>query len=128
MATTVNALKIRRMLGPKKWLPPQPWGPDGWCFGNTDFTMSIIVSCAWMDGVEWIHASIAYTEHGMPIFEASTGSTVPTHDDMQMLHAAIFGEGYAYQVFPVMEEGVLHLFGRSDGKPVLPEFGGQGAL
>lgn len=117
MASIIDALRVRKMLGAKGWFPPQPWGPDGWCFGSNDFTKSIIASCAWMDGVEWIHASIAYND-----------GTIPTNDDMQMLHAAIFGEGYAYQVFPVFEEGALHLFGRSDGRPVLPEFGGQGAL
>lgn len=118
MASTIDALKVRRILGPKQWLTPQPWGPDGWCFGSADFTKSIIVSCAWMDGVEWIHASIAYTDN----------ETIPTNDDMQALHAAIFLEGYAYQVFPLYEEGTLHLFGRSDGKPVLPEFGIYGTI
>lgn len=113
MATTINALRMRKLLGPTEWMAPEPYGPDGWCFGSTDFRRSIIVSAAWMDGAEWIHASIAYSDH----------VTVPTNDDMQMLHAAVFGEGYAYQVFPAWEEGTLHLFGRSDGKPVLPEFG-----
>ena len=122
MATTVDALRIRKVLGAKEWFAPESWGPDGWCFGSKDFTKSIIVSVAWMDGVEWIHASIAYTDH----------ETIPTNDDMQMLHTAIFGEGHAYQVFPAFKDiendTVLHLFGRSDGKPVLPEFGSRGAL
>jgi hypothetical protein len=124
MATTVNALRIRKALGPTEWMPPEPYGPDGWCFGSTDFRRSIIVSAAWMNGAEWIHASIAYSDH----------VTMPTYQDLKTLHQAVFGEGYAYQIFvPTrdhvdLHETALHLWGRSDGKPVLPEFGGMGTI
>jgi hypothetical protein len=124
MATTVDALRARNILGRKEWFPAEPYGPDGWCFGSVDMTRSIIASCAWMEGVEWIHASIAYSDH----------ETMPTYDDLVLLHKAIFGEGYAYQVFTPPDEHVnihetaLHIWGRSDGKPVLPEFGDGGTI
>lgn len=124
MPTTVSALRVRKILGVNEWMAPEPWGPDGWCFGSADFTRSIIVSAAWMDGAEWIHTSIAYSDH----------TTMPTYADLKLLHAAVFGEGYAYQVFAPPNQNVnihataLHLWGRSDGKPVLPEFGGLGTI
>jgi hypothetical protein len=122
MATTVNALRIRKLLGPTEWMAPESYGPDGWCFGSTDFRRSIIVSAAWMDGAEWIHASIAYSDH----------VTMPNYYDMALLHRAVFDEGFAYQVFSANtqadDDEALHLFGRSDGKPVLPEFGNEGMI
>lgn len=124
MPTTVNALRVRKLLGVKEWFPPEQYGPDGWCFGSVDFTRSIIVSVAWMDDAEWIHASIAYSDH----------TTMPTYDDLKLLHQAVFGEHYAYQVFAPPDQHVnihstaLHLWGRVDGKPLLPEFGGLGTI
>lgn len=124
MPTTINALRARKILGRDDWFPAELYGPDGWCFGSCDLTRSIIASCDRMDGVEWIHASIAYRDH----------TTMPTYDDLKLLHRAIFGTGFAYQVFTPPSEHVnihetcLHLFGRSDGKPVLPEFGFQGTI
>lgn len=109
---TVNALHARKILGRKGWFPPEPWGPDGWCFGSNDYSRSIIASAAWKDGVEWVHASFAYSDK----------VTVPTHDDLMLMHEAIYGGGYAYQVFPSIDKHALHLFGRADGQPVLPEF------
>lgn len=123
MPTTINALRARKVLGVKEWFQPVEYGPDGWCFGSQDYTRSIIVSCAWMDGAEWIHASISYSDH----------ETMPTYDDLVLLHRTFF-PGYAYQVFAPPDQHVnihetaLHLFGRVDGKPVMPEFGGMGTI
>lgn len=76
--------------------------------------------------VEWLHASLAWND------------VMPTYGDLQMLHRAVFGRRrYAYQVFAPeakhidgsvrdglpAHEYALHLFGRVDGKPALPEFG-----
>jgi hypothetical protein len=53
---------------------------------------------------------------------------VPDYADLKLLHTAVFADGWAYQVFapPVkhvnIHEHVLHLFGRLDGSPVLPDF------
>jgi hypothetical protein len=50
------------------------------------------------------------------------------------LHSAVFGEGHAYQVFvPTSEhinlkENVLHLWGKADGTPALPDFGRFGTI
>ena len=76
--------------------------------------------------VEWLHASLAWQ------------TQMPSYEDLQLLHRAVFGRRrYAYQVFAPAEKHIdgstrdglpahefaLHLFGRVDGKPVLPEFG-----
>lgn len=88
---------------------------------------SIIVSQAAYDGVEWLHASIAW------------GDRMPGYEDLQLLHRSFFGRRrYSYQVFAPESEHVsglndpdglpgheyaLHLWGRVDGKPSMPEFG-----
>lgn len=60
---------------------------------------------------------------------------MPTYDDLVMLHRAVFGlDSYAYQVFAPQRQHVnihnfaLHLWGRADGRAVLPEFGLQGSI
>ncbi len=78
-------------------------------------------------GIEWLHASLAW-DHVMP-----------TYEDLVLLHRAFFGrKRYAYQVFAPESEHIsgtndrdglpgheyaLHLWGRIDGTPALPEFG-----
>ena len=55
-------------------------------------------------------------------------------DILADLHAAVFGAGYAYQVFAPPSEHVnihefaLHLWGRLDGRSALPEFGAGGSI
>jgi hypothetical protein len=75
---------------------------------------SLIVTQADDDGREWIHASIAF-------------DTDPTYADLQLLHHAVYGRRrFAYQQFVPhtdhvnQHEHALHLWGRADGKPVLP--------
>jgi hypothetical protein len=115
MATSFDVLTIRRRLGRSNWAAPRPFGPDGWSFMNLDGHASVIVSCAPADGEDWVHASIARDE-------------MPTYADLKMLHDAVFGDGWAYQVFAPPSEHVnihehaLHLWGRLDGKPALPDF------
>lgn len=124
MSTTVDGLRLRRILGRKYWLAPEPFGPDGWALISRDNTASVIVSAADYDGIEYIHASVASADH----------TTMPTYDDLCLLHKAVFGDGYAYQVFAPpsqhvnIHEAALHLWGRADGKPVLPEFGSEGTI
>jgi hypothetical protein len=118
---SVNPLAMRQVLGRKGWLPPEPFGPDGWSLVRRDRTGSVIVSSAEFDGATWIHASIA-------------GQEMPTYEDLVQLHAAVFGDGYAYQVFVPpsqhvnIHEHALHLWGRADGRPVTPEFGVWGTI
>jgi hypothetical protein len=64
---------------------------------------------------EWLHASIAFTDED------------PSYADLRLLHRAVFGrKRFAYQQFVPPEHHVdihshaLHLFGRSDGAPVMP--------
>lgn len=83
---------------------------------------SIVVTQSDWDGVEWLHASIAY-------------STTPTYDDLALLHRAVFGrKRYAYQVFAPesdhidIHENALHLWGRADGAIITPDFGMWGMI
>lgn len=115
--TNIDALGIRRRLGHTSWKTPRPHGPDGWAFINRNDVTSIIASCApHDDGNEWVHASIAHSNR------------MPTYDDLKLLHRAVFGDGWAYQVFAPpsdhvnIHEFALHLWGRLDGQPVLPDF------
>jgi hypothetical protein len=111
-------VKIRQRLG---------YGPAGVALtvmmpdGRTG---SIIVSQSDQPGdvTEYLHASIAIPP-------------VPTYDDLCLLHRAVFGRRrWAYQVFAPEGEHVniradaLHLWGRADGKPLLPDFGQYGTI
>lgn len=117
MSTSLDALRIRKVLGRKIWSPPEPFGPDGWRFVTNDKRGSIVVTCADReDGTEYVHASIAWTDR------------MPSYAEMCLLHTAVFGDGYAYQAFVPRAYHVnihsyaLHLWGRLDGGPILPEF------
>jgi hypothetical protein len=119
VSSHVDGLVLRRIMGRDEWEPPEPFGPDGWMMRHrVDGTL--IATCAEADdGVEWVHASIAFTDRD------------PTYLDLKRLHRAVFwrGEGFAYQVFLTgpehvnIHEHALHLWGRLDGQPVLPRFG-----
>lgn len=117
--SNVDALAIRRALLDYEpgWGEPDRYGPDGWAFVHRDRARSCIVSCAPHDGEEWLHASITGREG------------VPDYETLKMLHRAVWGhDGWAYQVFAPSAEHVnihdcaLHLWGRLDGKPALPDF------
>ena len=119
----INALAIRRALG-RSWGPPYPLGDDCWVFDAP--SKRIIVSYDDMSepGTEWVHASISHEdEHRMP-----------SYSDLKELHQAVFGKGHSYQCFvPASEhinirDNVLHLWGRLDGKPALPNFGQFGSI
>jgi hypothetical protein len=122
---TIDALKIRKRLGRDKFLAPLPYG-DGWKFDGPDprdFTRIIVSPWIEPGGVEWVHASISHS-HGV----------MPTYGDLKILHQAVFEPGYSYQVFvPPAEHinitaNVLHLWGRLDGAPALPNFGRFGTI
>lgn len=124
MATTSDPLKIRSVLGHKEWGTPTEFGPDGWYFTRNDRTATVIVTAAEYDGIEYMHASIATVN----------GETMPSYAELVVLHRAVFGTGYAYQVFAPPSQHVnihptaLHLWGRVDGRPVMPEFGSEGTI
>lgn len=116
---TVNGLNLRRVFGRTIWGVPEPFGPDGWRMTHLLGNGSVIVTTSDVPGDphEWTHASISWTDH------------LPTYYDIDMLKRAVWGDtGYAYQVFVPADQHVniheyaLHLWGRADGSPVLPEF------
>lgn len=116
--TSFEPLRIRRLLGRGDWSTPVRFGPDGWRFQHLDGDASVIITCApaGEDSADWVHASIARTDR------------MPSYRDLKLLHAAVFGDGWAYQVFAPpsdhvnIHEHALHLFGRLDGRPALPDF------
>lgn len=126
MATTVDGLRLRKVLGRDDWLAPKPFGLDGWSLLSREPGASIIVSVGPVgfgpDQREWIHASI------------SRDDRMPSYDDLALLHRAVFRDGWAYQVFAPSEHHVnlhahaLHLWGLVDGSAVLPNFGEFGTI
>lgn len=118
---------LRREIA--KHLPPalgwtiRPFGPDGASAANSRSRTSVIVTRAnHADGVEYVHASIAHPDR------------LPTYAELVRLHRIAFGNGYAYQVFAPSRAHVnihdyaLHLWGRRDGAPAMPDFGAGGSI
>lgn len=109
-----------------RWFPGVTFGPDGFSTSETGGRgRTVIVSCADHDGPsagEWVHASV------------SRPTSLPSYHDLTALRAAIWPDGFAYQVFAPPSRHVniharaLHLWGRSDGANVLPDFGAQGTI
>ena len=122
MSSPIDALRVRRSLGRDEWGAPDSFGDGGWSFKAKNGPGSILVT-AWPfeKGEAWLHASI------------SGGDRMPTYDDLAGVHKAVWGtDGYAYEVFAPDSQHVnlhpyaRHLWGRTDGAPVLPEFGRGG--
>lgn len=131
----VNPLHVRRTMGRKVWGVPEPYGPTGYrlhafAHDRIDPIGTIIVSVSELpdaqasgDFTDWTHASMSWADR------------VPTYDELVLLKSAVWGdEGEAYQVHPRAERHVnlhefaLHLWGRADGAPVLPDFGRFGTI
>lgn len=119
----INGLELRKKLGPKRWGIAEEFGCCGWAIRNKLGNLNILVTGDHQsDSVQWVHASI------------SRRLEMPTYDQLKVLHAAVFGDGWAYQVFAPPAEHVnihanaLHLFGRLDGERVLPDFGRYGTI
>jgi len=117
-------LSALRRLGPGKPTAHEPSGVGIRLYSSSAVCNgSVIVSQAERDGTEWIHASIAREQF------------MPSYADLVILKQGVFGpDRYAYQVFPPasqhvnIHERALHLWGRADGKPQLPEFGCDGTI
>lgn len=121
----IDALALRAALGTHEWLPPRPLVDpiNGWGLGHRSGDGSVIVSIHEVSNQPlWIHASM--TRRGR----------CPSYEDLTQLHRAAFGTGWAYQVFAPPEhhinhhEYALHLWGRLDGAPVLPDFAQEGTI
>jgi len=116
--TTLSPLDIRRRLGRSNWSTPHRNGPDGWAFVELGGRGSVIITVAPAgdDGADWIHASVAWIKE------------MPTYSDLKWLHAAVFEDRWAYQIFAPpsdhvnIHEYALHLYGRVDGQRALPDF------
>lgn len=125
-AALIDGLHIRRVMGRKTWDPPVPYGANGWALRRADGRASIIVSVdvapAADDGVLWVHASM------------TSADSTPGYEELTRLHQAVFRGGWAYQVFAPPQHHVnlhahaLHLWGRLDGQPALPNFGALGTI
>ena len=125
-----NLLDIRRKLGRDRFLAPREQFIKGqWVFGGYGLSKgtSVIVSCAlhYTPGAgetDWIHASISHNDR------------MPSYEDLVLLHKAVFGDKWAFQVFaPVahhvnIHANALHLWGRADGVNQLPNFGEFGSI
>jgi hypothetical protein len=112
----------RTLAGKWRW---DPFGPDG-VVGDTPDGRSVIITAAETpdDGFyDWIHASVARPDR------------LPSYHDLVTLKAGVWGDdGFAYQVFASSDRHVsihnfaLHLWGRADGRNVLPDFGAAGTI
>lgn len=125
MTGNIDALAIRKRLGRKAWSLPMEFGPDGWLFLSIVEDKKIIVTYGAVgdSAGPWLHASV------------SRPNRMPDYQDLVDLHFAVWGpEGWAYQVFAPQGDHVnihpyaLHLWGRLDGTPVLPNFGAFGSI
>lgn len=126
----MDPLRIRNVLGRKEWYPPEMYPQhsnqpgQGYQFDSRDGRRILVT--AWReDGADWIHASISHHD----------AAAMPTYDDLKLLHRAIWGGvGHSYQVFVPEDKhinirsNVLHLWGKADGQPVLPDFGKYGTI
>ena len=121
--TTVDGLKLRAALGRKEWGVPTRFGPDGWMIMRQNRMAGVIATACEFEGAEWIHASIVHHDQ-----------TMPEYGELKLLHKAVFGDGFAYQVFAApgshvnIHEYALHLWGRADGEAMLPDFGVGGSI
>lgn len=117
--THVDGLRLRRVFGAQFWREPEKFGPDGWRMWSKEGTSSVIATTFdWDDGVMYTHASIWHQDR------------MPSYEDLVRLKQAVWGsKGYAYQYFVPdsshvnINPTVLHLWGRTDGQPCMPDFG-----
>ena len=120
----LKPLAIRRRLGRAQWAAPQPYGLGGWLFEPLQEHDPRILASVHPETPDewWIHASIFRR------------GRMPDYEDLKLLHAAVFGRRWAYQVFAPpadhinLSPYVLHLWGRADGLPSLPNFGQYGTI
>jgi hypothetical protein len=125
---SINGFDVRRRLGKKVYKEPIEFGPDGWMLFRLDRKGQVIVTASHAPDDEdetgdvWLHASISRTDR------------MPNYKELTELHAAVWPDGYAYQVFapPAAHINIhpraLHLWGREDGAIQLPDFGVKGTI
>lgn len=124
MTGILDPLQLRKRLGRDLWGPPVEFGPDGWQFDSNTGRLRVIVTAdvPVPEFQGWIHASV------------SRRDKIPDYEDLVRLHQAVWPEGHAYQCFVPPEKHInihpraLHLWGKVDGSPVLPDFGRYGSI
>jgi hypothetical protein len=120
----IKAINHRLRERDRTWDKAQAFGEDGWFILGNGKGIIVTLDFESDPGTDWLHASFSYQMR----------TRIPGYADLKLMHYAVFGEGHAYQCFvPTAEHinitsNVLHLFGRLDGKPVLPDFGRFGTI
>lgn len=120
----IKAITHRLHTLDRTWDKPQEMGEDAWFILGNGKGIIISLDTDSEPGVDWIHASFSY----------QVNQRYPSYFDLKLMHAAVFGDGHAYQCFVPPDQhisitaNVLHLWGRADGKPVLPDFGRYGTI
>lgn len=126
----VKAMHERFTADGSRWDKPKPVvlggieSADTWEFKGVGVRVFVSYDPDSEPGVPWVHASTAYRD---PM-------RMPSYSDLKRMHHGVFGDGHAYQVFaPAAEHinitsNVLHLWGKFDGSPVLPNFGRAGTI
>lgn len=124
----LDAIGARRVLERAVgggWTRPAAFGPDGYALRHPGSRLQVIVTRGPADPAsdeEWLHASIAHPDRD------------PSYAELVVLHRAVFGDAWAYQVFAPRSAHVnihahaLHLWGRADGSAALPNFGAAGTI
>lgn len=118
----IDAARIAKVLG-NSWTREE-FGDDGWRFTGPGRSILVSFDPDSEPGVDWVHASIAYHDR----------HRMPSYSDLKQMHAAVFEQGHAYQCFVPpgdhvnITSNVLHLWGRLDGQPALPNFGRMGTI
>jgi hypothetical protein len=117
-----DATGIADRLG-RGWSLHSQFGPAGWSFVHDRAPMTIILTDGeHADGRTWRHASVAHAKR------------MPSYDELQVLHRAVWPTGWAYQCFAPPSDHVnihrfaLHLWGLRVGEAVLPNFGEAGSI
>ena len=120
----IDAKAIQTRLGFLNWREPDPLGEDAWMIEGPGRRIMVSVDLDSDPDNPWIHASVAYQDSWR----------MPSYADLKQMHAAVFGDGFAYQCFVPPDDhvnitsNVLHLWGRMDGANVLPDFGRFGTI
>lgn len=112
-----DEVEQRRPMAPHAWDRVQrTLDGEGWISNARKLRMIWSVALE-DDSHPWIHASVSRRDR------------LPTYDEMMTIRRWVFGpDRWAYQVHPpdsgphVNLREVLHLWGRLDGTPQLPEF------
>lgn len=141
MTGHIDALRLRAVMGRDAYLPPTEYPPDGWRLIHRDGDGTVLVSCADYGADDLLltgptgaalAAELLRTTPLRRIWITHASMTrrgrVPSYDDLCRLHRAVWGDtGWSYQVFAPpaahvnIHEHALHLWGRLDGEPLMPD-------